>query len=262
MLTSLKNMLCKSSPIVGLTTQHVTQPWLAKLYKNSGCDFVFVEYEHGFFNEGHLSDFVLSCRSEGLPVVAKVPECTRTHVAKLLECGVTGIQLPWTETKEQIEKLVSYVKFPPVGIRAVSPGYGNVDYNLQVLVPQFIEEANRETVVIAHVETVRGIENLDEILSNSYVDLVFVGTYDLSTSLGHPGNVGHRDVIRALETVIASAHSHKKAVGMPVADEISAREWFGRGITFFETLGEIDLIEMGARRLVKGFRSLGSREET
>src|SRR5881628_697758 len=94
-MNSLKTILRRLGPVVGLTTQHVTQPWLAKLWKASGCDFVYIEYEHGFFNEAQLSDFVLCCRSEGLPVVAKVPECLRTHVAKLLECGVIGIQLPW-----------------------------------------------------------------------------------------------------------------------------------------------------------------------
>ena len=62
-MKSLKGMLGKSSPIVGMTTQQVTQPWLAKVWKQSGCDFVFVEYEHGFFNDGQLAEFVLCCRS-------------------------------------------------------------------------------------------------------------------------------------------------------------------------------------------------------
>jgi hypothetical protein len=65
-------MLEESSLIVGLTTQHVTQAWLAKLWKASGCDFIYLEYEHGFFNKAQLADFVLACRSEDLPVVAKV----------------------------------------------------------------------------------------------------------------------------------------------------------------------------------------------
>src|ERR1700683_5659273 len=99
---SLRNLLCESTLVVGLTTQHVTHHWLAKLWKQSGCDFVYLEYEHGFFDEAQLAAFVLACRAEGLPVVAKVPECTRTSAAKLLESGVTGIQLPWTETRERV----------------------------------------------------------------------------------------------------------------------------------------------------------------
>src|SRR5438132_727321 len=116
-MNSLKAMLQENRVLVGMATQHVTTAWLAKLWKYSGTDFVYVEYEHSFMNEADLANFVLACRAEGLPVVAKVPECSRTHVAKLLEAGVVGIQLPWTELGEQIDRLVSYVKFPPLGIR-------------------------------------------------------------------------------------------------------------------------------------------------
>src|SRR5262245_56332727 len=144
-MNSLKSMLRENRVLVGMTAQHVTAGWLAKLYKCSGTDFIYVEYEHGFFNEAELPDFVLACRAEGLPVVAKVPECSRTHVAKLLECGVIGVQLPWTESREQIDRLVSYVKFPPLGIRAVAPGMGNCDYNLQTTGRELLETGNRET---------------------------------------------------------------------------------------------------------------------
>src|SRR5947208_2250885 len=170
-MKSLKSLLKEKGTLVGMTTSQTMSNWLAKLWKYSGADFVYIEYEHGFVNEGDLSNFVLACRDNGLPVVAKVPECSRTHVAKLLECGVVGIQLPWTESREQIDRLVSYVKFPPLGIRAAAPGMGNSDYNLQVNGREFIESANRETVVLAHVETRHGIQNLDAILANPHVDV-------------------------------------------------------------------------------------------
>ncbi|MBI3465595.1 MAG: hypothetical protein HY000_21460, partial [Planctomycetes bacterium] len=111
----------------------------------------------------------------------------------LLECGVIGIQLPWTESSEQIDRLVSYVKFPPIGIRAAAPGMGNCDYNLQTTGRELIETGNRETVVLAHVETRRGIENLDAILANPHVDILFLGMWISSlpepwdtTTLQHP----------------------------------------------------------------------------
>jgi 2-keto-3-deoxy-L-rhamnonate aldolase RhmA len=258
---SLKSMLRKQAPLVGMTVQHVTEPWLAKLWKHSGCDFVYLEYEHGFFDEGRLADFVLCCRNEGLPVVAKVPECSRTAVGKLLECGVIGIQLPWTETREQIDRLVSYVKFPPVGIRAAAPCYGNCDYRPGVDGARFIKEANQETVVLAHVETRTGVENIDSILSNPHVDIVFLGMYDLSTSYGHPGAFGDPEVARAVELVIASGEKHKKVVGMYVPDAQTAQRWVGRGVTFFETASEVDLIGCGARTLVSEFRAIGSAPE-
>jgi len=253
-MKSLKAMLREGRPIVGLTMQHVTDSWLAKLYRQSGCDFVYLEYEHAFFNEANLAAFVLACRAEGLPVVAKVPELTRTHVAKLLECGVIGIQLPWTESREQIDRLVSYVKFPPTGIRAAGPGYGNTDYRIDVEVPEFIAEADRETVVIAHVETRTGVENIDSILANPYVDVVFLGIYDLSISYGQPGRFDHADFKAAVETVLASAKRHGKVMGLFAPDGEFARRWQPRGATFFETLSEVDFILQGAKNHVGAFR--------
>src|SRR5438445_12442538 len=209
-MNSLKSMLKEGRVLVGRTRQHVTTAWLARLWKNSGADFVYVEYEHGFMNEADLAEFVLSCRLNGLPVVAKVPECSRTHVAKLLECGVIGIQLPWTETREQIDRLVSYVKFPPLGIRAAAPGMGNCDYRLQTSGRELIETGNRETVVLAHVETRQGIQNLDAILAHPQVDLLFLGMYDLSSSYGQPGDFRHPDVAAAAGTALPAARRHRK----------------------------------------------------
>jgi 2-keto-3-deoxy-L-rhamnonate aldolase RhmA len=255
-MNSLKAMLRENRVLVGMTMQHVTTPWLAKLYKNSGADFVYVEYEHSFMNEADLAHFIFSCRSLGLPVVAKVPECSRTHVAKLLEAGVVGIQLPWTETREQIDRLVSYVKFPPLGIRAAAPGMGNTDYNLLTPGRDLIEHGNRETVVLAHVETRKGIENLDAILSCPQVDILFLGMYDLSVSYGRPGEFQHPDVAAAVEAALAAAKKHGKTAGMYVPDAKGASPWIGKGMTFFETASEVDLIDAGARRIVNQFREL------
>jgi 2-keto-3-deoxy-L-rhamnonate aldolase RhmA len=258
-MSSLKAMLKEGRVLVGVTMQHVTAAWLAKLYRNSGADFVYIEYEHSFMNEAELADFVLACRMQGLPVVAKTPELSRTHVAKLLECGVLGIQLPWTESREQIDRLVSYVKFPPIGIRAAAPGMGNCDYNLQMTGRELIEAGNRETVILAHVETRRGIDNLDAILANPHVDILFLGMYDLSISYGQPGDFRHPDVAAAVETAIAAAKKHGKVAGMYVPDARAAEPWVAKGMRFFETASEVDLIDSGARSVVKQFRALADR---
>jgi 2-keto-3-deoxy-L-rhamnonate aldolase RhmA len=249
-------MLKENRVLVGLTTQHVVAPWLARVYQHAGADFVYIEYEHSFMNEADLASFVLACRLTDLPVVAKVPECSRTHVAKLLECGVIGIQLPWTESPEQIDRLVSYVKFPPVGIRAAAPGMGNCDYNLHTTGRELIETGNRETVVLAHVETRKGIENLDAILANPHVDVLFLGMYDLSISCGQPGEFSHPDVAAAVEKALAAAKKHGKVAGMYVPSADGAKPWIARGMRFFETASEVDMIDQGARKSVKQFRAL------
>src|SRR5262249_13629818 len=255
-MNSLKSMLEEGRVLVGMTCQHVTTPWLARLYKNSGADFVYVEYEHSFMNEADLAGFVLSCRLGGLPVVAKTPELSRTHIAKLLEAGVLRVQLPWDESREQIDRLVSYVKFPPVGIRAAAPGMGNCDYDTQTSGRELIEVGNRETVVLAHVETRKGIDNLDAILDNPHVDVLFLGMYDLSISCGQPGDFRHPDVAAAVEAALAAARRHGKVAGMYVPDAKAAGPGGVRGMRFFGPGSGVALLDSGARNPVQQFRAI------
>ena len=178
------------------------------------------------------------------------------HVAKLLEAGVSGIQLPWTEAREQIDRLVSPVKFPPVGIRAATPGYGNCDYEGGIDGTRFVEAMNRSTVILAHIETLTGVGNIDSILDHSHVDIAFVGMYNnLSINCDHPGCFNHTDVRAAGHRIVAAALDHGKVAGMYVPDAETAGEWIEAGVTFFELASEVDLIAQGSLKLVYEFRS-------
>src|SRR5262249_46624096 len=139
-------------------------------------------------------------------------------------------------------------------------GMGNCDYNLQTTGRELIEVGNRETVVLAHVETRQGIQNLDAILAHPQVDILFLGMYDLSISYGQPGDFRHPDVVAAVETDLAAAGRHGKKAGMFVPDAKTAEPWIAKGMRFFETASEVDLIDSGARQLVKQFRQITSRQ--
>ena len=124
----LKARLKAGEVLVGGILGEIVRPSLVKCYQQAGFDFVYIEYEHVFFSATDLADTVLAARDSGLPVIAKTPQLERAEVAKLLECGVVGIQLPRTETRVEIETLRDYLKFPPHGSRAAAPGYGNSDF--------------------------------------------------------------------------------------------------------------------------------------
>ncbi len=111
----LKARLKRGEVLIGPLLEEYARPSLIKLFRHAGFDFVYIEYEHTFFGLPDLADTILSARDNGLPVIAKTPQLERQEVSKLLEAGVVGIQLPRTETREQVETLLSYLKFPPKG---------------------------------------------------------------------------------------------------------------------------------------------------
>ena len=125
----LKARLKRGDVLIGATVEAYARPSLIKLFQHAGFDFVYIEYEHSLFDLQDLADTILSARDNGLPVIAKTPQLERQEVSKLLEAGVVGIQLPRTEPREQVQRLLSLPEiFPRRGSRAVAPGWGNSDY--------------------------------------------------------------------------------------------------------------------------------------
>ena len=192
-----------------------------------------------------------------MPVLLFFTACwTRPFEARWLATGVTLVlprKIFWNASCVPEAAVRTNTLIVPF---AVAPGMGNCDYNLQTTGRELIETGNRETVVLAHVETRTGIANLDAILGNPHVDVLFLGMYDLSNSYGHPGEFRHPDVAAAVETAIAAAKKHGKVMGMYVPDAKAAEPWAAKGCRFFETASEIDLIDAGARGLVQQFRRL------
>ena len=112
-------------------------------------------------------------------------------MAKLLECGVVGIQLPRTETREEIETLIDYIKLYPNGSRASATGYGSSDYIKPTDRQGWVAGQDAETTLVVHIETRTGYANAEEIVSTPGVDMVYCGPGDTSLEFDHPGDWDH-----------------------------------------------------------------------
>ena len=251
-MKNIKQLLKEKEIVVGLTLQQVCAPWVAKVYADAGADFIFVENEHMFFNEADLASFILSSKLLGLPVVAKSPYVNKGAIAKMLDSGITGIQLPLTESSEQLAKVVSYTKFPPLGNRTAGPGIGNTNYE-PVDTAQWVKQANEDTCVIAHIESKAGLENIDDILQVPHVDIMFIGMFDLTVSLGYPAKFNNPDIVAAVELLIGAANDHGKVVGMWAPRYELAHPWIKKGVRFFEGMGDVGFLGKGAMEFVKSF---------
>ena len=257
----LKQALSSDRVLVGGILTEYARPSLVKLYVQAGFDFLYIEYEHGFFDPTTLADTVLCARDNGLPVIAKTPQLERAEVAKLLECGVVGIQLPRTESRAEIETLRSYVKFPPAGTRAIAPGYGSSGYLQPPDWKTWMAEQDEETAIVVHIETRRAYENAEEIVSTPGVDMVYVGPGDFSIEMGQPGDYDHPDVAGPMQEINDLCRKHNVAFGTTASDSDAARQWISRGARFFEAIDELSLISAGATRLVDEYRVMSGEQQ-
>ena len=254
----LKARLKAGDVLVGGIVAEYARPSIMKLYRQAGFDFVFIEYEHVYFDPTTLADSVLAARDSGLPVIAKTPQLERAETSKLLECGVVGIQLPRTESREQVETLRSYLKFPPAGTRAVAPGLGNSDYVQTSDWTAWMADQDAETSLVVHIETRLGYERAEEIISTPGVDMVYIGPGDFSIEMGHPGNFDHPDVTGPMEEMLALCKKYEVPFGTTASGAEAAGRWIAKGVGFFETMDEHAMIFQSASQLVAAYREVGA----
>jgi len=250
----LKARLSAGDVQIGGILDEYARPLLVKLYQQAGFDFVYFEYEHVMYSPTAFADTVAAARDIGLPAIAKTPQLERQEVAKLLEIGVVGIQLPRTESREKVETLRGYLKFPPLGTRAVAPGYGNSDYIQPDDWTAWMGDQDLETTLVVHIETKLGYENAEEIVSTPGVDMVYVGPGDFSIEMGHPGGYDHPDVLGPMADILEICKRHGVAFGTTPSGAEAAAEWVGKGTLFFETDDERAFILRGASQLVGDYR--------
>ncbi len=242
--------------VVGLTIAELLRPCVVKVYSNAGTDFLYIENEHCMLNPTAWADSLLCAQDNSLPVITKTPYLDRGATVKLLDAGLIGLQLPMTESAEDVLTLHSWLKYPPIGIRAVQCGYGSTGYQ-PVDLSTFLKQQNEDTMLIAHIETKQGVEAIDDILATGVVDVVFIGQDDLSISVGAPGD--HHDPRHraAIKRVADAAQRHKVFFGLFAPNTDSARRWIDEGARFFEIADEFMLLDSGARDAVAAFKELG-----
>ncbi len=251
---SLKLLLRSKKVLLGGMVSEYLRPSLFKLYRQAGFDFGFIEYEHAWFEPTMMAASILAARDIGLPLIAKVPQLDRAVVAKLLECGIVGIQLPRTESRADVETLQDYLKFAPRGSRAIAPGYGSSDYHQPTDWRKWMDEQNDETVLVVHLETRAGYEHAEEIISTPGVDMVYLGPGDFSISMGRPGDYDHPEVAGPMTEILAICQRYHVPFGTTASGIEAARRWVQNGARFFEVADELALIRSAASRLVGQYR--------
>lgn len=254
MSRNIKQRLKKGDVIVGGMITHFLRPAMIKMYGQLGFDFIYIENEHAMHNPENLVDCVGKASDNDLAVVIKPPYLDRGETARLLDAGVMGIQLPQSETREQIEEFSSWVKYPPLGMRMVSCASGLSEYRNLTLAD--LERLNDETCVIAHIETRKAVENIEAISACPLVDIIFIGQLDLSVSLGKPYDFECKEQVEAVQTVIEAALAAGKIAGIYAIDAVNAGKYIKQGVTFIETADEISFIRSGAKALMDDFRKL------
>ena len=253
---SAKNILKSGGPLFGFNVFESLRPSVVKIVAQTGYNMLLVENEHVVHNDETLTNFLVMARDNGLSPAVTILVPSRPFVSRVLDAGALGICLSHADTPGQVEELVRWMKYAPVGERGLAMG-PNSDY-APADAARYCKEANEATLLILKIESWRGVENAEAMLSNEWVDGVVFGPGDLSATMGFHGEWEHPEVVRAMDRVIDIALSKNLAVEPSVyptdhAEYMRQRE---RGIQFFGCLRstEYDLLREAASQAMSIYR--------
>jgi 4-hydroxy-2-oxoheptanedioate aldolase len=186
--------------------------------------------EHGVIDVDTAENMVRASDAAGITPIIRVAFNRSELIHQALSYGAAGVHIPHISTRKEAEDAVWASKFFPLGGRGVCPFVRAARYSADK--PVFYNKANAETLVILAIEGTEGIDNLPEILTIKGIDAVFVGPYDLSQSLGIPGQVMHQKVLDRVRELAALSKQAGIAVGIFVETPEYATEWVRQGVLY------------------------------
>jgi len=252
-MITLNTRLLNQAVLYGVFAK-TNDPFFIEILGKSGFDFVILDSEHGPNSTREMYPLVLASWLTGLLPVVRVGTLSEKDIACALDLGVAGIQIPQLSTAEQARRAIEWSKFAPRGLRGVCRFVRAADFSLQPQAEYF--ESQNEVAVVGMVEGVVGIRNLDEILEVDGIDVLFIGPYDLSQTLGVIGEVEHPLVLKEVQAVVAKCRARGRTVGTFVDNTAMARRYKDLGVKYIAYSVDVGIFAAACRDINGKLRNL------
>jgi 4-hydroxy-2-oxoheptanedioate aldolase len=204
---------------------------LTEIVSLIGFDFVVIDMEHGPIDIGVAEDMVRAAELRGVTPLIRITHNSPHLMLRALDIGAQGVHVPDVNTVEEARLAVASSKYGPGGHRGLA-SVRAADYGLKQPLGEYAPTANRETMVIAHIESERSIKNLDALLKVDGVDVYYLGLEDISNSLGIPGQSKDPRVVALVEEAIRQIAARGKIAGCTGSDAASTRRYIELGARY------------------------------
>lgn len=210
----LKKKLIKNELTIGSWVM-IGNSTSVEVMASAGFDWLAIDLEHTCIDLETTQTLIQVIQAKNVKALVRVGKNEEVIIKRVLDMGADGIIVPMICSKEDAERVINFSKYPPFGKRGVglsrATGYGSQfeDYKKWV---------DKELVIIAQIEHIDAVKNIDEIINVDGIDGIFIGPYDLSSSLGYPGNFEEKKVKEAIQKIIDSCKSNNYPSGFHVVD--------------------------------------------
>jgi 2-dehydro-3-deoxyglucarate aldolase len=196
--SAIKQKLARGEASIGswMSMGHVS---IAEILASAGYDWVVVETEHTAIDVSEVLRLLIAIEGAGSVPLVRLAWNDPIQCKAVLDSGAAGVIVPMVNTRAEAELAVKAAKYPPLGFRGVglarAQGYGEH-------FDEYVKRANEDGLLVVQIEHIEAVRNIEEILSVPGIDATFIGPYDLSMSMGIPGQLTHPDLIAARERVL------------------------------------------------------------
>ncbi|BCX17920.1 MAG: hpch/hpai aldolase [Geminicoccaceae bacterium] len=251
---TLKAMAGTRTLKVGHFVVEFATPGIGHILANAGCDFVLFDCEHSGFGFETVKTAMRYFEAARLPAIVRVPSKEYHHIARAADMGAEGIMLPMVDDAAQARAILDCLKYTPAGRRGVALGIAHDAYSGGPVLDK-LARANARTTLFCQIETAAGVDNAFAIAAVEGVDCLWVGHFDLSASLGIPGEFEHPKFLAAIERVVAACRQHGKACGRLVPDVATGIDYWRRGFDFLCYSGDVWALGAAVKAGVDGIRA-------
>jgi 2-keto-3-deoxy-L-rhamnonate aldolase RhmA len=227
---------------------------IARIMKACGYDWLFIDMEHGTLDLDTSVQMAVAALEVGIAPIARVPKMEHSLASRFLDGGGLGIVMPHVDTADEARVVVDRQKFPPDGHRSAIGPLAQFGFAAR-RGAEANAALNAASMVIVMVESPTAVGNAEAIAAVPGVDCLLIGTNDLSTEMGIPGEVGHARVTEAYKTVGAACQKHGKVLGMGgVYDPPLMQRYIDLGARMILSGNDMTLMMAAARNQASALR--------
>ena len=254
MLNEFKSKLENGEFVYGVFVK-TSDPMFNEIIGISGYDYVILDTEHGPTDIENQQNNIRACELRGILPIVRVPYIDDNVIGKALDIGAMGIQISQIRCAEDVKKVIKYAKFYPEGERGVCRFVRAADYS-SLNRNAFFKKEN-EKIIIIQLEGKEAIDNLDEILEVDGYDIIFIGPYDLSQSLGVPGQISHPKVLAAMVDIVEKAKAKNKVIGTFTDDYSMVEKWKSLGVQYISYSTDSGIFSDASKNILRNLKSVG-----
>jgi 2-keto-3-deoxy-L-rhamnonate aldolase RhmA len=254
-----RERLKKGDIALGMGLRQARTADVALIAKACDFDWLFIDMEHNAMSIDTAAQISAAALSAGITPLVRVPDQQAFHSSRVLDAGAMGVVVPHVDTAEQARAIVRNCKYPPLGHRSLAGAAPQLGF-ASVPAADAIAAMNESMLITVMLETPCAIENAEEIAAVEGVDVLLIGTNDLSAEMGLAGRFDHERVVAAYERTIEAARKHGKFPGMGgVYDDGLMRRYIEMGARFILSGSDLAFLMASAKARSGFLRSIGRK---